>query len=37
VAFGRPKVVLYLGLRLGVLGSEYAHLAWISPSLGRTV
>ena len=37
MAFGRPKVVLYLGLRLGVLGSEYAYLAWILPSLGYTV
>jgi len=33
MAFGRPKVVLYLGLRLGVLGFEYVYLVWILPFL----
>jgi len=37
MAFGRPKVVLYLGLRLGVLGSEYVYLAQILPFLDYTV
>ena len=37
MAFGKPKVVLWLGLRLGVLEFEWIYLAWILPFLGCTV
>jgi len=34
MVFGRPKVMWWLGLVLGVLRFEYVYLALISPSLG---